>query len=192
VASAPAESSTWRKPAAREPGKLRAMASINFVPSADASVVSELSRQVLKRVLDEAGLASCTITSTVRTPKRQANAMYNNIEATTVEKQLGLYAEPGKKVIREYQRLKPLGHGRTVILDAMESRINVLGPGTVSRHCADPSMLNVIDIAPSSIAKPSRFLAALELAQERREVSRFFSPANGDPAFHVEIPQPGL
>jgi hypothetical protein len=166
------------------------MASINFVPSADASVVSELSRQVLKRILGDAGLGSCTITSTVRTPKRQANAMYNNIEATSIEKQLGLYAEPGRKVIREYQRLKPLGHGRLAILAAMEDKIDMLGPGTVSRHCADPSELNVIDIAPSSIASPSRFLAALTQAEQRGEVSRFFSPAQGDPAFHVEIPQP--
>ena len=116
--------------------------------------------------------------------------MYVNIENTSAARQLELYGLAGDLVIQEYQRLKPLGHGRQVILNAMELKINHLGPGTVSRHCADPSKLNVIDIAPSSIAKPKRFLAALEKAKSAGVVSRFFSPAHGDPAFHIEIPQP--
>lgn len=166
------------------------MASINFVPSADASVVSEHSRNVLRGVLDDAELASCVITSTVRSPARQARAMYTNIELTSVETQLALYASAGDQVILEYKRLKPLGHGRQAILDAMESMIVAVGPGSVSRHCADPTALNVIDIAPSSISNPQRFVAALGRAKDAGQVSKFFSPANGDPAFHVEIPQP--
>jgi len=39
------------------------MATINFVPSADASVVSELTKGILRGVLDDAGLPSCVITS---------------------------------------------------------------------------------------------------------------------------------
>lgn len=167
------------------------MASINFVPSADASVVSEHSKNVLRGVLDAVGLSSCVITSTVRSPGRQAKAMYVNIEATSIQRQLDLYGAAGDQVILEYSRLKPLGHGRQVIVDAMEAKIVDLGPGIVSRHCADPATLNVIDIAPSSISKPQLFLAALQQAKDSGLVSKFFSPANGDPAFHVEIPQPG-
>ena len=167
------------------------MASVNFVPSADASVVSAHSRAVLSDILDDAKLASCVITSTVRTPAGQARAMFINIEKTGVETQMKLYGKPGQQVIGEYKRLKPLGCTRPQILDAMESKTVALGPGTVSRHCADPSKLNVVDIAPSSIASPQRFLAALQRARQRGVVSKYFSPANGDPAFHVEIPQPG-
>lgn len=166
------------------------MASIKFVPSADASVVSQHSRAVLGSILDSAGLSSCVITSTVRSPAIQARAMFVNIEATSIEKQFALYGNAGDRVIQEYQRLKPLGHGRQAILDAMEMKINQLGPGSVSKHCADPSRLNFIDIAPSSIAKPQRFLQALDRAKADGVVSKFFSPVNGDPAFHVEIPQP--
>jgi len=165
------------------------MASIKFVPSADASVVSEHSRSILSSILDSAGLPSCVITSTVRTPAGQARAMFVNIEAASIQKQLDLYGPAGQTVIREYQRLKPLGHGRQVILGAMEAKILELGPGKVSRHCADPSALNVIDIAPSSIANRRRFLSALEQAKAAGEISTFYSPANGDPAFHIEIPQ---
>lgn len=167
------------------------MASINFVPSADASVVSEHSRSVLRDVLDDAGLASCVITSTVRTPARQARAMYTNIELTGIEKQLSLYAPPGRQVILEYKRLKDEGRPRQAIIDAMEAKIDQVGPPNVSRHCADPKALNVVDIAPSSIASSKRFLEALDRARLAGKVSKFFSPANGDPAFHVEIPQPG-
>lgn len=163
---------------------------IKFVPSADASVVSEHSREVLRQILAAAGLSSCVVTSTVRSPARQARAMYINIEGSSVAEQLRLYAAPGKRVIGEYQRLKPLGHGQQAIIDAMESKIESEGPSNVSRHCADPAALNVIDIAPSSIADKRGFLAALSDATTSGQVSRFFSPANGDPAFHVEIPQP--
>lgn len=115
--------------------------------------------------------------------------MYANIELTSVEAQLALYAPAGDQVILEYKRLKPLGHGRQAVLDAMEAMIVAVGPGSVSRHCADPIDLNVVDIAPSSISNPQKFLAALGRAKVAGLVSRFFSPANGDPAFHVEIPQ---
>jgi len=168
------------------------MAAIKFVPSADASVVSVHSREILSAILDSAEILSCVISSTVRTPTRQARAMYINLEATGVAKQLSLYAEAGGKVILEYQRLKSQGYGKQAILEAMESKINEIGPSKVSRHCADPARLNVIDIAPSSIANSNRFLEALERARTEGAISRYFSPANGDPAFHVEIPQPEL
>ncbi len=165
------------------------MASVKFVPSADASVVSERSREILRSILDSAGIESCVITSTVRTPARQARAMFNNIESSSVEAQKQLYGTAGDKVIDEYQRLKPMGHGRQVILEAMEARIVALGPANVSKHCADPAILNVVDIAPSSISKPQRFLEALAQAKAAGLVSKFLSPMNGDPAFHIEIPQ---
>ena len=137
------------------------MATIKFVPSADASVVSEHSRDVLRSVLDAAGIGSCVVTSTVRSPARQARTMYVNIEATSIERQLALYCAAGDVVIHEYQRLKPLGHGRDTIISAMEAKIIELGPGSVSKHCADPLLLNVIDIAPSSISNHTRFMSSL-------------------------------
>lgn len=165
------------------------MAAIKFLPSADSTVVSEKSREIVRDVLDRAGLGSCVITSTVRTPARQARAMFNNIEATSAETQLALYGSAGDEVIQEYQRLKPLGHARQVIIDAMERRIIELGPGRVSRHCADPTKLNVIDIAPSSIQNHQKFLDSLEDAKQAGLISKFLAPINGDPAFHLEIPQ---
>lgn len=165
------------------------MAALKFLPSADASVVSEHSRNVIRAILIDAELPSCVITSTVRTPAGQARAMYNNIEKAGVDEQLRLYAAPGRQVIAEYQRLKPTGVGRQTIIDAMEQRILAIGPGKVSKHCADPSRLNVVDIAPSSIASQRRFLNALERAVQAGRLSKYLAPAHGDPAFHLEIEQ---
>lgn len=117
--------------------------------------------------------------------------MYVNIEKTTVQTQLKLYGSAGDKVIGEYLRLKPLGHGKQIIVDAMEAKIDALGPSTVSRHCGDFRELNVIDISPKSIASPQNFLAALQRAKDASLISKFLSPVNGDPAFHIEIRQPG-
>lgn len=165
------------------------MAHIKFVPSADASVVSAQSRAVLDAILNSAGLPSCVITSTVRSPAKQARAMFVNIEATSVQTQFNLYGQAGKKVIQEYERLKPLGHNQATILSAMEAVIIAQGPDKVSRHCGDPSEINVIDIAPSSIADRAVFLQALKAALAAGTISKFLSPANGDPAFHIEIKQ---
>ncbi|MEJ8823351.1 hypothetical protein WKW80_15130 [Variovorax humicola] len=92
------------------------MPSTNFVPSADASVVSEHSRQVLCNVLADAGVYSCIVTSTVRSPARQASAMYADVESTSAATQLALYGPAGVEVIGEYQRLEPNGHGRQAIV----------------------------------------------------------------------------
>jgi hypothetical protein len=71
----------------------------------------------------------------------------------------------------------------------MVDTINAVGPSNVSRHLADPARSNVVDIAPSSIPADRReaFIAAI---QAHPDVSRFLGPADGDPAYHVEIRQP--
>jgi hypothetical protein len=165
------------------------MPSIKFATTADPSVVSDHSRDVINSILLAAGLDSCTVTSTSRTPGRQALAMFKNIGLTSVEKQLALYGEGGDAVIREYQRLKLLGCGQQLIVSGMETKINEVGPSKVSAHCGDPSKVNVIDIAPSSIARPAQFMAALNAAKADGRLMKFFSPANSDPAYHIEIDQ---
>lgn len=165
-------------------------ATIKFTPSANASDVSEYSKDVLRNILQESGCDSCVITSTTRTPGSQALAMFKNIEAFGASGQLKLYGPAGDMVIEEYQKKKAEGLGQQPILAAMEAKIKAIGPSNVSLHCADPNELNVIDIAPTSIVKKAAFLAALTNAKGKGLVSRFFSPGDHDPAFHIEIPQP--
>lgn len=161
---------------------------ISFGAKANQTVVSELTRTILSDILTSAGLNSCTITSTSRTPADQARAMFNNIVATTVAAQKKLYAAAGDSVIDVFVAEKKAGKNATQIKAAMEAKINAIGPGTVSHHCADPAKLNVVDIAPSTIADKKAFEAAVNAAIKSKKVSRFITPPT-DPAYHIEIPQ---
>lgn len=67
----------------------------------------------------------------------------------------------------------------------MISKINEVGPTNVSKHCANPDELNVIDISPSSIPNKSAFENCLSSSYL---ISRFFTPPT-DPAYHIEVIQ---
>lgn len=164
--------------------------SIKFGPKANEAVVSVHTIGVLADILIAAGLDSCVITSTSRTPADQARIMFNNISTKGVASQKALYAAAGDSVIDEFVKAKKAGKNRDQIIAAMEAKIRAIGPDKVSHHCADPARLNVVDVAPSSVAKPKAFESAVRAAITRGKVSKFLTPGNNDPAFHIEIPQP--
>ena len=163
---------------------------INFGPNANQSVVSTHSKTILTEILNHAGLDECSITSTSRTPADQARVMFNNLEAHGVAAQKALYAAAGDQVIDVYSARKAEGKTAAQIKSAMEVKINAIGPDKVSHHCADPAKLNVVDISPLSIANKHAFENAVNVARNSGKVSRFITPNNGDPAYHIEIPQP--
>ena len=164
------------------------MAKFNFGTNANKAVVSERSIEVLSDILANAGLGECIITSTSRTPADQARVMFDNIVKHGVAAQKALYAAAGDKVIDVYSSSKKAGKNATQIKAAMEKEIMKIGPGKVSRHCADPAVLNVVDIAPSSILNKQAFEDAVDSAIEHGKVSKFIMPPT-DPAYHLEIPQ---
>lgn len=161
---------------------------ISFGTNANQDVVSDRSRTIIKDILTDAGLGSCNITSTSRTPADQARAMFNNIVEHGVEAQKALYAAAGDQVIDAYVLARNQGKSSSQIRQAMTAKIIAVGPGRVSRHCADPAILNVVDIAPSSIADKPAFQAAVKQAVQSGRVSKFLMPPH-DPAYHLEIPQ---
>jgi stalled ribosome rescue protein Dom34 len=163
--------------------------SINFSANANRSAVSAHSLKVLEDILRVARVASCLITSASRSPADQARIMYANIISQGVASQKALYAAPGRAVIDEYLRARAAKESPDKIRAAMERKILQLGPGSVSRHCADFAKLNVVDIAPSSISNRAGFISAVNDAVKRGVVSKFLQPGNNDPAFHLEIPQ---
>jgi len=115
--------------------------------------------------------------------------MFNNIEAHGVAAQKALYAAAGDQVIDVYVVKKGEGKTAAQIKAAMEAKIKAIGPEKVSHHCADPAKLNVTDVAPSSITNKHAFENAVNVARSSGKVSRFITPNNGDPAYHIEIPQ---
>lgn len=161
---------------------------ITFGANANRDVVSDLTTTILTDILNDANLTSCRITSTSRTPADQARIMYHNIVDFGVTAQKKLYAAAGDKVIDEYLRVRNQGGSPSEIIEVMRIKILEVGSGRVSRHCADPSVLNVIDVAPSSITNKSAFEAAVGRALNRGRISKFLMPPQ-DQAYHLEVPQ---
>jgi len=103
-----------------------------------------------------------------------------------VARQKQLYAAAGDMVIDEYVKAKKAGKTEIEIKAAMEAKIIAIGPTRISHHAADPNILCVFDVAPSSIAKKADFEKAV---RADKRVKKFLLPPV-DPAYHLEIPQP--
>lgn len=168
-------------------GIATAIPKIKFAKQQDAASVSNYSLDVLKGVLKAAGIFSVTITSTQRTAKDQARVMYQNLVTHGVASQLALYGPNGDKVVNLFAKRKNEGANETTIRAEMEALITTIGPDKVSKHCADPKKLNVLDIDPAAIAPKSQ--AFIQAVTKEKRISRLLLPPN-DPAYHVEIPQP--
>jgi hypothetical protein len=159
---------------------------ISFGKNAKKESVTNFSLQVLEDILQKAGLTSAQVSSTARTPSEQARVMFDNIEATGVAAQKKLYAAAGDLVIDEYVKAKKAKKTPVEIKAAMEAKINAVGPTKISHHAADPSVLCVFDVAPSSITNKAAFEKAV---RADKRVSKFLTPPL-DPGYHLEIPQP--
>ena len=159
---------------------------ITFSANANKQDVTDYSLDVLRDILRAAGLKSALISSTARDPANQARVMYNNLVARGVAHQKRLYAAAGDQVIDVYAASKAAGKNATQIKADMAAKIIEVGPTRVSRHAADPKVLCVFDVAPSSISDKDAFERAVG-ADTR--VSKFLTPP-GDPGYHLEIPQP--
>ena len=169
--------------------KLSAMPETNdfvFGPNAKSSDVTPYSLGVLRDVMAASKVAKVTISSTQRSPADQGRVMYNNCETQGVAAQKKLYKAPGQAVIDVYVAGKAAGKSADAIKADMTAKINELGPMTVSHHAADPKVLNVFDVAPSSVVNVDSFQKA---AKADARVSKFLTPPN-DPGLHFEIPQP--
>lgn len=165
---------------------------INFGPQAIADVVSAKSKKIIEAVMLAAGVKAITISSTLRTAKDQARAMYDNLSLPGgVANARKLYKTAGQKIIAVYEQQRKEGKSANQIRAAMEKKINEIGPEVVTKHAKDPSKINVIDIAPSSVpvAKRAEFVAKMKDAKKQGKVTVFLEPGQGDPAYHIEIVQ---
>jgi hypothetical protein len=154
--------------------------------NANPADVTPYSKQVLEDILRFAGLKQAVISSTSRNSADQARVMFNNLELYGVEAQKKLYGPAGDKVIDVYAKSKAAGKKPDQIKLDMEAKIKDLGPTNVSKHASDPKILNVFDVAPSSIKNRRAFEQAVK---EDKRVARFLTPAQSDPGYHLEIPQ---
>lgn len=157
---------------------------IRWGSNANSAAVPAYAVRVLTDIVRAAGLTQIVVSSTQRTPADQARVMFNNCRQLGPKSQLDLYGSVGDKVVQVCIDSTAAGRTDAQIKADMERKIIELGPPNVSRHTADPNVLAVIDIAPSSVTNKAAFERAVK-ADSR--VSLFLQPPL-DPAYHVEIP----
>jgi hypothetical protein len=134
-------------------------------------------------------LDELVISSTGRTPKDQARVMYEN----EVAGKSSSYGKPGREVLKLVHDLKDCTPDE--IKQAMEDKINEVGPTKVSKHASDPKVLTVVDIPVSFINSKGYntkrdFINAVEGLKKAGLISNFLHPGNnkGEQAYHIEIP----
>ncbi len=163
------------------------MATINFKDGVDASTFSDHSREVLTYLLDASGNASCLITCLGRTPRQQAQAMHDNCVLHGTELQYATYRGPGQQVINVF--VKDTHKSAADTIADMEAEIVTLGPETVSKHCADQSLMNVADISErpeTGMVNPAAF-RKVALAHVGADVTQCLEENS---VIHVVFPQP--
>lgn len=159
---------------------------VRFASRARKESVTEYSLSVLKDILGKSGLSEVLISSTSRDPYNQARVMYDNLERYGVDHQKRLYGRYGDKVIDVYAAIRVVaGLDREKTIQKMKDKVVEVGPTNVSRHAANPRVLNVFDVAPSSIKNHQAFEKNV---QNDPRVKTFFMPPK-DPGYHLEIPQ---
>lgn len=174
---------------------------INYDSSAKSDVVTDLTLNVIRSICAEAGIREINITSTYRPPEVQVRAMFQNLQSNN---RVG-YAPPGRSVQDVYDskksefgltRTKPITDASQVseTKAAMVTQINEIGPEKVSKHAADPSVVQAIDISPTRmipISRKASFRAVCIQYKKEGNLKAFLGPKplgpGKDPAFHLEI-----
>ncbi|MCG8307379.1 MAG: DUF6443 domain-containing protein, partial [Cytophagales bacterium] len=150
---------------------------ITFGSGIPDSHVTDKSAGVVNDAMVSAGDNEVKVSSGYRSPEKQVEVMYDNLETKGVSHQKALYGSTGDKVIDVYIATKGktdkqgygLNNDASSVKSAMTSKINELGPGKVSKHSSNPKVYNVFDIAPSSVSNVKSFQSTL---QKDKRVSR--------------------
>ncbi|WP_338560432.1 glucosaminidase domain-containing protein [Acinetobacter sp. KS-LM10] len=158
-------------------------------------IVSQKTKNVLAYLAKEAGMRGILITSTIRTPESQANAMYS----TTIN-----YAAAGEAVKRVRDECKKRGLSKDATLEKMVEKILELQSKgqRVSLHCVSQEQykkINVVDIGLNSNGFGSntnlselgkKFKQVCIKAKSEEKISGFIpGDAKGEGAMHIEIIQ---
>ncbi|WP_207797937.1 hypothetical protein, partial [Helicobacter cinaedi] len=158
----------------------------------DISLISEYSKNILKRIAKNSNNPVVVITDVSRTPLEQAKTMYNLIEANGVmHVKNNVYSHKVHSVINIYDDLKKESKPKEYILNHMEQEIRVLIPKGYFQHCQDPNIKNTFDVSVRSLKNQKEFFRA---AEEYKNIHQGFhiidERRNQAPCYHIEITQP--
>ena len=170
---------------------------MNIKVTASQNRLGETSKKVLTEVGEKVGLEEVVVTSTIRTPRAQAEAMLTNIENNRVVR----YKWAGEEVSKIARTMRGQKADRKDIIEAMVAKIKELAKlgNRVSKHCVaeeEYAKCNIIDVSYLAMAEDKRedFLKAMIA---RKEVAKVIQPISkklqgydgGEPAMHFEINQ---
>ena len=170
---------------------------MNIKVTASTNRLGETTKKVLTEVGEKVGLEDVVVTSTLRTPLAQAEAMLSNIE----QNRLIRYKWAGEEVNKLARSLRGKKVERKKIIEAMVAKIKELSKSgnRVSKHCVSEEeydKCNIIDVSYLAMAEDKRedFLKAMIA---RKEVVKVIQPISrqlqgydaGEPAMHFEINQ---
>ena len=170
---------------------------MNIKVTASTNRLGETTKKVLTEVGEKVGLEEVVVTSTIRTPLAQAEAMLSNIE----QNRLIRYKWAGEEVNNLARSLRGKKVERKQIIEAMVAKIKELSKSgnRVSKHCVaedEYDKCNIIDVSYLAMAEDKRedFLKAMIA---RKEVAKVIQPISkqlkgydgGEPAMHFEINQ---
>ena len=156
---------------------------ISFRSTVNQDAIHSNTLSFIKLLGDESGNYNIEISSSARSPMEQAIVMYENCVKLGVESQRKLYLNAGDQVIRVFERYQ--GATRNEAINAMYNKIFDLGPSRVSKHCVDPSLMNVIDIPFSSIQHKGAFRRAL--GKYSPNPIECFLVESDNNCFHIEL-----
>ena len=164
------------------------------------SLVSGHSIDVIKGIMKSTGVHKITITSTLRTPEEQVEAMYNNMCNKGVQSQLDYYAAAGREVVQAAIAVGGIDKSKeNQVKKAMVDKVKSLQKNghLVSKHCVSLesyAQRNVFDISKRllPVTLQRAFDKAIKkYAKDNPRKMKYISPFEnrGEPAFHVEIAQ---
>lgn len=186
-------------------------------PQAARDCITPSTINMLKGIMDQAGVTYAYVTSTVRTPADQARAMFNNLQNNSVISYaskstndrgwgatLMYFSLKERNVTHPDNTPVPLskryGHNEPVtnqndintIKQYMTNYIDQQNRAgkLISRHCGDPNEIQVLDISPKMMRpadRKSAFEAICYKMKKDGTLKNFLTPADNDPAYHIEI-----
>jgi len=174
---------------------------INYDSSAQSDIVTDLTLNVIRRICVDAGVREITITSTYRPPEVQARVMFNNLQNNNRVN----YAAPGRAVVKVYDDKKaaygipygsPVSDANQIadIKQSMLAAIENAPPQNISKHSAQPSVVQAIDISPTRMKPISRKASFRSICMQYNKqgvLKAFLGPKpdgpGSDPAFHIEV-----
>lgn len=154
--------------------------------TADKSVVSAYSIQVMVDLARTANLKSLTITSTYRSPQKQMEVMYYNCSLKNgVSKGYNTYGKAGDAVIKSYETMTKAGKSREeTILEMTKTAEKV---GFLSNHSnTNYAEHNTIDIDYSNLSA-DEYKRLKQSALNDPRIMNVKGKEEGDNALHIEI-----